>query len=55
MTVSLEAMPEILVFKTGTLDDADALNSCKPGVEIYTKDRPSSFEPIPGTAQKEAS
>lgn len=52
MTVEAGAMPEMLIFKTGTLDD-DSINQLKPGVEIYTKERPTCFEALAGVAQKE--
>jgi len=52
MTVNAEMMPSIVVFKSGTLD-GDALNDFKPGVEIYTKHRPTCFDALQGAAQQE--
>ncbi|KAI6837446.1 hypothetical protein KC327_g5005 [Hortaea werneckii] len=54
MYVEAEAMPGIYIFKTGTLDDAETLNKLRPGMEIYTKDRPTCFEGLAGVPQKEA-
>ncbi|KAI5249252.1 hypothetical protein E4T43_00738 [Aureobasidium subglaciale] len=54
--VQVEAMPGINIVKMGTLDDEDAYEGLgKPGMEIYTKNRPSWCEPIPGAEQKETS
>ncbi|KAI7159012.1 hypothetical protein KC316_g7055 [Hortaea werneckii] len=54
MYIEAEAMPGIYIFKTGTLDDAETLNNLRPGMEIYTKDRPTCFEGLSGVPQKES-
>ncbi|TKA69246.1 hypothetical protein B0A55_04259 [Friedmanniomyces simplex] len=41
MTVKADAMPEMIIFKAGTLDDQDAIESSRPGLQIYNKYRPS--------------
>ncbi|KAI8626413.1 Mss4-like protein [Xylariaceae sp. FL1651] len=38
--------------KVGTLDDADALDKAKPGVELYTTERVSWVAEVPGAGQK---
>lgn len=40
MVADIEAMPGVKLVKGGTLDDADAIENVKPGLEIYTKNRP---------------
>ncbi|KAK5116584.1 hypothetical protein LTR85_009209 [Meristemomyces frigidus] len=54
MSVNAAAMPDVVILKNGTLD-GDAEDACKPGMEIYTKNRPTCFDAIPGAAQKETS
>lgn len=54
MFVEGDAMPGMVIFKTGTLDDRSVLDSLKPMAEIYTKDRPSCMPAMPDVVQKEA-
>ncbi|KAL1301536.1 hypothetical protein AAFC00_005777 [Neodothiora populina] len=50
------AIPGIKIVKLGTLDDADVLNGIgHANLEIFTKDRLSWLQPIPGAEQKEMS
>ncbi|KAK4892137.1 hypothetical protein LTR10_006469 [Elasticomyces elasticus] len=53
MTVSAEAMPDMVIFKAGTLDDQDAIESSKPGVQIYNKYKPSWCDGLAYAAQKD--
>lgn len=53
MTVNAEAMAGMVIFKTGTLDDEDAVESSKPSREIYNKNRPSWCEGFSCAEQKE--
>ena len=52
MSVDVEAMPGMVLIKNGTLDEG--LKSLEPGMEIYTKNRPSFCPILPGTVQKES-
>lgn len=54
MTANAEAMPGITILKGGTVDDQEAIAKNKPGVEIYTKNRPEWCAPFADAAQKEA-
>lgn len=40
------------VIKAGTVDDADFLNKQKPGVELYTPERPSWVSGVEGSQGK---
>lgn len=53
MFVEAEAMPEVIIFKPGTLDDKAFLNSHPPVQEIFMRNTPSSFEPLKGAEQKD--
>ncbi|KAK6008362.1 hypothetical protein QM012_000265 [Aureobasidium pullulans] len=53
--VTGEAMNGINIVKVGTLDDEDVFeNLGKPGLEIFTKNRPQWCDAIPGAQQKES-
>lgn len=54
MAANADAMPGMIILKGGTVDDPEAINKNKPGVEIYTKDRPEWCTPWSIAAQKEA-
>ncbi|QIX01056.1 hypothetical protein AMS68_006573 [Peltaster fructicola] len=43
-----EAMLPSVILKAGTLDDAEVRNKLKPTAEIYCRNRPAHFEPVPG-------
>ncbi|KAI4845408.1 hypothetical protein E4T44_05629 [Aureobasidium sp. EXF-8845] len=52
--VQAEAMDGVNIVKMGTLDDEDVYNNLgKPGMEIYTRNRPVWCQAIPGAEQKE--
>ncbi|KAK3618295.1 hypothetical protein LTR56_024738 [Elasticomyces elasticus] len=53
MTVSAEAMPDMVIFKAGTLDDQDAIESSKPGAQIYNKNKPSWCDGLAYAVQKD--
>lgn len=55
MWVEAEAMQGMMIVKTGTIDDEDALNKAVPVQEIYCVHRPESFGEYPGIAHKEKS
>lgn len=55
MTADIEAMPGVKLIKGGTLDDADAIAKAKPGMEIYTKNRPEWCGAWQSAEQKEVS
>ena len=46
-------MGNLLVFKPGTLDGQEVLDSLPPFKEIFTKYRPTGFPAIPNTDHKE--
>ena len=46
--------PGMKIVKAGVLDDKDALNNLKPGVELFAPTRPNWVPAIPGAEQKEA-
>ena len=52
--VQAEAIDGINIVKMGTIDDEDVYDSLgKPGMEIYTRNRPSWCGAIEGAQQKE--
>ncbi|CAD0099597.1 unnamed protein product, partial [Aureobasidium mustum] len=52
--VTGEAITGVNIVKMGTLDDEDVFDNLgKPGLEIYTKNRPKWCDAIPGAQQKE--
>ncbi|KAK0276813.1 hypothetical protein LTR35_010207 [Friedmanniomyces endolithicus] len=53
MTVSAEAMPEMVIFKAGTLDDQDAIESSKPAMQIYNKHKPAWCDGLAYAQQKD--
>ncbi|TIA77650.1 hypothetical protein D6C76_04593 [Aureobasidium pullulans] len=54
--VQAEALEGLNIVKAGTVDDEDVFNNLgKPKAEIYTKNRPSWCDAIPGAEQKETS
>jgi hypothetical protein len=55
MWVDIEVMAGMLVVKTGTIDDKDALDKAVPVQEIYCGNRPESFAEYPGIEHKETS
>lgn len=54
MIADIEAMPGVTLVKAGTLDDSDAIAAAKPGMEMYTKNRPQFCGAWESAAQKEA-
>lgn len=55
MWVDIEAMPDVKIFKTGTLDDKSALDKWPAVQEIYTRNRPDCIAGFQNAEQKEAS
>ncbi|KAK0943041.1 hypothetical protein LTR29_005421 [Friedmanniomyces endolithicus] len=53
MTVSAEVMPEMVIFKAGTLDDQDAIESSKPAMQIYNKHKPAWCNGLAYAQQKD--
>ena len=52
--VQAEAIDGINIVKMGTIDDETVYeNLGKPGMEIYTRNRPNWCDAIPGAQQKE--
>jgi hypothetical protein len=52
--VQAEAIDGVNIVKMGTIDDEDVYeNLGKPGMEIYTRNRPGWCEAIPNAEQKE--
>ncbi|CAD0086415.1 unnamed protein product [Aureobasidium vineae] len=53
--VKAEALDGVNIVKMGTLDDENVYDNLgKPGLEIYTKNRPQWCDAIPGAQQKES-
>ena len=52
MWTEAESMGNILIFKPGTLDGQEVLDSLPPIKEIYTKYRPVGFPEIPNVEHK---
>lgn len=52
MRVEAEAMPGMLIYKPGTLDDAK-LSEAKPVAEIYTRNRPDCFAALNDVPQND--
>lgn len=44
--------PGMKIVKVGVLDDKEALNDAKPGVELFSPTRPNWVPALPGAAQK---
>lgn len=55
MRVEIEAMPGVVVFKPGTLEDQSLLSGIPVAQEIYTRGRPNCFDALKGAEQKTAS
>jgi len=55
MWVEAEAMQGLMIVKTGTIDDQNALDKAVPVQEIYCVNRPESFGEYPGITHKEKS
>ncbi len=53
MYVDIEAMPDIQVYKVGTLDDKPSFDKAAPVQEIYNRNRPDCLEALKGCEQKE--
>lgn len=47
-----DAFPGMKVIKAGVLDDANALENAKPGVELFVAERPGWVQGIPGADEK---
>lgn len=52
--VGIDALESVLIIKTGTIDDKDALNEARPVQEIYCNDRPLCVDEIAGIEHKAA-
>lgn len=52
MWVEADAMPELKIFKPGTLDDKSVLDKLPPVQEVYTKNRPSCISGFQDAEQK---
>nr|POE94692.1 hypothetical protein CFP56_16929 [Quercus suber] len=53
ISVDAESMAGMTIVKPGTIDDSSVMESLKPGLEIFTKERISWVKPTEGTEQKE--
>lgn len=53
MSVEADAIPGLLIVKSGTVDGQDVLDHNKPVAEIYTKRRPTWCTAFESAAQKE--
>lgn len=53
MWVEADAMPELKIFKPGTLDDKEVLDKWSVGQEVYTKNRPDCISAFQDAQQKE--
>jgi hypothetical protein len=54
MHVDIEAMPDVQIYKPGTLDDKASFDNASPVQEIYNRNRPDCLEALRGCEQKEA-
>ena len=54
MHVDIDAMPDVQVYKAGTLDDKASFDNASPVQEIYSRNRPDCLEALKGCEQKEA-
>lgn len=54
MIADIEAMPGVTLVKAGTIDDADIIAKAEPGLEMYTKNRPSFCGSWKSAEQKES-
>ena len=52
MWVEADFMPEVKIFKPGTLDDKIVLDKLPVVQEVYTRNRPNCFEAWKGAEQK---
>lgn len=54
MCVEVDSMPDIMLYKPGTLDNQNVLNEVPVIREIYTRNRPNCFNALNGAEQKKA-
>ena len=54
MFVEAGSVPDLMIYKVGTLDDKSVLDSAPPVAELYTRSRPDCFEALKGANQVEA-
>jgi len=53
MWVQAEAMPDVRIFKPGTLDDKAVLDKLSVGQEIFVRNRPDCIAAFEGVTQKD--